>query len=41
MTNNRGIMGDRVNSTAMNVLGWITIAFVFAASAGLVVSWFL
>jgi Mn2+/Fe2+ NRAMP family transporter len=39
MTNNRAIMGDRVNSRWMNVLGWITTAAIFAASAGLVISW--
>ncbi|SPP96241.1 NRAMP family divalent metal transporter [Bradyrhizobium vignae] len=41
MTNNRKIMGDKVNSAWMNALGWITTAAVFSASAGLVVTWFL
>ncbi|TCR96238.1 NRAMP (natural resistance-associated macrophage protein)-like metal ion transporter [Rhizobium sp. BK418] len=41
MTNNRQIMGDKVNSRAMNVLGCVTAAVIFAASAGLVVTWFL
>lgn len=41
MTNNRKIMGDKVNSRLMNALGWITTAAVFSASAGLVVTWFL
>ena len=41
MTTNRRIMGDKVNSTRLNVLGWLTVAAIFAASAGLVVSWFL
>jgi Mn2+/Fe2+ NRAMP family transporter len=41
MTNDRSIMGDKVNSRAMNVLGWITTAAVFAASLGLMVTWFL
>ncbi|HEY8410087.1 MAG TPA: Nramp family divalent metal transporter [Pyrinomonadaceae bacterium] len=41
ITNNRRIMGKRVNSFWMNVLGWITTAAVFAASIGLVSSWFL
>lgn len=39
MTNNRAIMGDRVNGRAMNVLGWLTTIAIFAASAGLVISW--
>jgi NRAMP (natural resistance-associated macrophage protein)-like metal ion transporter len=41
MTNNRAIMGDKVNSLAINVLGWITTAVIFAASAGLIISWFI
>jgi Mn2+/Fe2+ NRAMP family transporter len=39
MTNNRAIMGEQVNSRAMNLLGWITVAAIFAASIGLVVTW--
>jgi NRAMP (natural resistance-associated macrophage protein)-like metal ion transporter len=41
MTNNRKIMGDRVNSRGMNILGWITTAAIFAATVGLVATWFL
>ena len=41
MTNNRAIMGKRVNGRAINVLGWITTATIFAATVGLVVSWLL
>jgi len=41
MTNNRRIMGQRVNGRAINALGWITTAAIFSASAGLVVSWFV
>ena len=41
MTNNRRIMGAQVNSRALNGLGWITTGAIFAASAGLVLSWFL
>ncbi len=41
MTNNRRIMGDRTNGRAINVLGWITTTAIFAASFGLVASWFL
>jgi Mn2+/Fe2+ NRAMP family transporter len=40
MTNNRTIMGDKVNSP-LNILSWVTVAAIFAASAGLVVSWFM
>jgi Mn2+/Fe2+ NRAMP family transporter len=39
MTNNRKIMGRWVNTRAMNVLGWLTTAAIFLASAGLVISW--
>jgi NRAMP (natural resistance-associated macrophage protein)-like metal ion transporter len=41
MTNNRTIMGDKVNGRAMNIVGGVTIAAIFAASAGLVASWFV
>jgi len=41
MTNNRQIMGDKVNSRWMNAIGWLPTAAVFSASAGLVVTWFL
>jgi NRAMP (natural resistance-associated macrophage protein)-like metal ion transporter len=41
MTNDRRIMGDKVNTRPINILGWITVAAIFAASIGLVVSWFL
>jgi Mn2+/Fe2+ NRAMP family transporter len=41
MTSNRRIMGDKVNRGPMQLLGWATVLAIFAASAGLVVSWFL
>ncbi len=41
MTNNRTIMGNRVNGRAINIVGWITTVSIFAATAGLVVSWFI
>lgn len=41
MTNNRQIMGDQVNSRAINIMGWVTTAVIFSASSGLVVTWFL
>lgn len=41
MTNNRTIMGDQVNGRGINMLGGITTAAIFAASAGLNVSWFM
>src|SRR5215204_2387088 len=41
MTNNRKIMGNRVNSRGLNILGWITTAAIFAATIGLVITWFL
>jgi Mn2+/Fe2+ NRAMP family transporter len=40
MTNRRSIMGNRVNNRGMNVLGWVTTASIFAASIGLVITWF-
>jgi Mn2+/Fe2+ NRAMP family transporter len=41
MTNDRTIMGNRVNSRGLNILAGVTTAAIFLASAGLVVSWFL
>ena len=41
MTNNRKIMGKRKNSLGMNILGWVTTAAIFAATIGLVTTWFL
>jgi Mn2+/Fe2+ NRAMP family transporter len=41
MTNNRDLMGKRVNGRAINILGWITTAAIFAGSLGLVISWFV
>ena len=41
MTSSRRIMGDKVNSLPLNVLAWATTLSIFAASGGLVVSWFL
>jgi NRAMP (natural resistance-associated macrophage protein)-like metal ion transporter len=41
MTNNRKIMGNRVNTFWLNILGWITTAAIFAASIGLIVTWFI
>jgi NRAMP (natural resistance-associated macrophage protein)-like metal ion transporter len=39
MTNNRAIMGDRVNGRGINILGWITTVVIFAATVALVVTW--
>jgi Mn2+/Fe2+ NRAMP family transporter len=41
MTNNRRIMGPRVNTLGLNILGWITTVAIFAASIGLIVTWFI
>jgi Mn2+/Fe2+ NRAMP family transporter len=41
MTNNRTIMGDKVNGRGINIMGGITTAAIFAASGGLIASWFL
>jgi NRAMP (natural resistance-associated macrophage protein)-like metal ion transporter len=41
MTSNRAIMGDKVNSPGLKILAWITVGFIFAATGGLVISWFL
>lgn len=41
MTSNRKIMGDRVNGLGLNILGWLTVTAIFAATVGLVVTWFM
>jgi Mn2+/Fe2+ NRAMP family transporter len=41
ITNNRKIMGDKVNTRGMNVLGWITTAAIFLATVGLVATWLI
>jgi Mn2+/Fe2+ NRAMP family transporter len=41
MTNNRKIMGERVNSRWTNILGGVTTAAIFAASFGLLATWFM
>jgi Mn2+/Fe2+ NRAMP family transporter len=39
MTNDRRMMGARANTWITNLLGWVTTAAAFAATACLVVSW--
>ena len=41
LTNNPAIMGNKVNSGAVNLLGWATTAAIFAATIGLVITWFI
>jgi NRAMP (natural resistance-associated macrophage protein)-like metal ion transporter len=41
MTNNPSVMGERVNSRWVNLLGWTTTAAVFAATLGLVCTWLI
>jgi NRAMP (natural resistance-associated macrophage protein)-like metal ion transporter len=41
MTSNRSIMGNKVNTTGMNILGWATVLAIFSASIGLAATWFL
>ncbi len=39
VSNNKAVMGKRVNGTAINVLGWATTVAMFAAAVALVVTW--
>jgi NRAMP (natural resistance-associated macrophage protein)-like metal ion transporter len=39
ITSNEKIMGRWKNTRALNVLGWITTAAIFAATLGLIVTW--
>jgi len=41
MTSDRSLMGEKVNGFWLNVLSWLTVAAMLAASIGLVVSWLL
>jgi Mn2+/Fe2+ NRAMP family transporter len=41
MTNDRKVMGDKVNSRLTNALGWITTLAASAATIGLAVSWLI
>jgi len=41
LTNDRQVMGTRVNGRVTNVLGWITTGATFAATCCLVVSWLM
>jgi Mn2+/Fe2+ NRAMP family transporter len=41
LTTNPAVMGKSANSRPLNILGWTTTACIFAATAGLVVTWFL
>jgi Mn2+/Fe2+ NRAMP family transporter len=41
MTGNRAIMGDAVNGRGITIFGWTTTAAIFAATTGLVCTWFL
>jgi NRAMP (natural resistance-associated macrophage protein)-like metal ion transporter len=39
MTNDRRIMGKRVNGLGTNILGWTTTGVIFLASFGLILAW--
>jgi Mn2+/Fe2+ NRAMP family transporter len=39
ISSNKAVMGKRVNSLSINVLGWATTAAMFAAAVGLVICW--
>ena len=39
IANNRKIMGERVNGTWANILGWATTLIMFAAAIGLLLTW--
>jgi Mn2+/Fe2+ NRAMP family transporter len=41
LTNDPIVVGQRVNGPFTNTLGWVTTAATFAATACLVMSWFL
>jgi NRAMP (natural resistance-associated macrophage protein)-like metal ion transporter len=39
VSNNRKIMGERVNGKLLNVIGWVTAAVMSAAAIALIVTW--
>jgi NRAMP (natural resistance-associated macrophage protein)-like metal ion transporter len=39
VSNNKVVMGKRTNGRVLNVLGWLTAGLMFAAAAGLVLTW--
>jgi Mn2+/Fe2+ NRAMP family transporter len=39
LTNNRKVMGARANPRWLNVLGWITVAVMTAASLAMFATW--
>jgi NRAMP (natural resistance-associated macrophage protein)-like metal ion transporter len=39
VANNRRVMGERVNGTWSNILGWATTAAMFAAAIALILTW--
>ena len=39
LTNNKKVVGVRINSRSTNVLGWVATALTFLCTAALVVSW--
>jgi Mn2+/Fe2+ NRAMP family transporter len=41
ITNNRAIVGERVNSRGLNILGWSTLAAMTMATLCLVATWFM
>jgi len=41
ITNNKRIMGERMNGRFINVLGWTTTVAIFAAAATLLTTWLL
>lgn len=41
MTNNKKVMGEHTNKRGTNILGWVTTSCIFAATLGLVITWFI
>jgi NRAMP (natural resistance-associated macrophage protein)-like metal ion transporter len=39
ISNNKAVMGNRINNRVANIVGWTTAAVMFAAAIGLVVTW--
>jgi Mn2+/Fe2+ NRAMP family transporter len=39
VSNNKNVMGKRVNGRLTNIIGWSTAAIMFAAAIGMFATW--
>jgi Mn2+/Fe2+ NRAMP family transporter len=39
VSNNKKVMGDKVNNLGANIVGWAATAIMFAAAIGMLLTW--